>query len=391
MIRNPINAAVGRGRPDLCRLSEGIATSLRQFSIAQARCNDDPPQRPTGRQRSAAAANELLSINRSAKSTSTKGRGDSPHRTAEGNAAPIRKVISISSLRGGVQGRFTGLKLQGVPSGSPARAPSPGPGSGAATGNIIRGGFRGRGGAGRGGPAGRGGAFRGGRGGLRGPDDRPRPQRARKSGKKRNDDENYKRFMNQEDEDPALAEYFRKVEVGPLTPYKPLSSDKLLADLAGYVPAIAAQTSLTPGSTAVLQARTLGGGGVNYPQDWKDPEDAKKRYTEGNGTFFPSIEAKRWTEKVTQMEFKAPPKETTTAVLEAALLGKYEGPNFALENDTLGTVRNYVRRDGSWNMASQSTIEEKVKSLLPSAPKGGAGAPRAKGDAGTTKAKGKRA
>ena len=69
------------------------------------------------------------------------------------------------------------------------------------------------------------------------------------------------------------------------------------------------------------------------------------------------------------------PLETTKqAVLEDALLGKYNGPQYADPADTLGTARNYVRRDGSWRAASERMLLAKIESLLPSTrAKAGAG------------------
>ena len=52
------------------------------------------------------------------------------------------------------------------------------------------------------------------------------------------------------------------------------------------------------------------------------------------------------------------------AVLEAAVLGRYDGPAFAPRDDTLATVRNYVRRDGTWNADASRRIEAKIQSLL---------------------------
>ncbi|KAK8074860.1 hypothetical protein PG997_009523 [Apiospora hydei] len=100
MLRNPLQSAVARGaRPDLHRVADGIASSLRQFSIAQARC-DDEPQRPTGRQRSAAAVKELFSMSQKDRaaqggSQSSNGNGNGTS-SAPTSRAPMRPRSSVS-------------------------------------------------------------------------------------------------------------------------------------------------------------------------------------------------------------------------------------------------------------------------------------------------------
>ncbi|KAI1872195.1 uncharacterized protein JN550_003914 [Neoarthrinium moseri] len=396
MIRNPIHSTLGRGRPELTRLSEGIAASLRQFSIAQARC-DDKPSRPSGRQRSAAAASELVAMNedrKPARGAAPQAARASASRPAAATRAPeMPKVITIANLRGGglrggIQGRFAG----------PNKAQGPG-GSAASSGAVIRGGFRGRGrgGAFRGGAAGgrggavggRGGAggYRGGAGGYRGGrgrglrrgrgDDRPM-RGPRRTQEEKEDDQEYQRFKNMGEEDPEVSAYVEKVECGVVHTYTPMAPKELLADLAAYSPAVASSAPISQTATTLFQARMLGGGKPYHPDEYTHPRDAKKLYTEGEGIFFPSPEAKAWTEKAGNFNFKAPPQETTSAVLNVALQGKYEGPKFAPSTDAFGTIQSYVKRDGTWNMVAERGIEAKVRSLLVAAPKGGAPKPKGK-------------
>ncbi|KAK8016341.1 hypothetical protein PG993_014530 [Apiospora rasikravindrae] len=385
MLRNPLQSAAARGgRPDLHRVADGIASSLRQFSIAQARC-DDEPQRPTGRQRSAAVVKELFSMSQQDRAaqggnqSSSNGTSSAP--TSRGPEAP--KVISVGSLRGGTGGRFAGFRK---PSDNGSALP-PASGAGGNGGNVIRGGlpgsFRGRGGAagarggfagGRGGfvargggaGRGRGGAMTGGRGRggrRRGDDSDDRPSRRNDRANKA-DEDSYKRFAAKDSEDPDYDAWTEPLECGTVQSYNPAFD--LIKDLAGYAPAIASSTTpLAQHATALTQTRILGGGRASSPNDIPWPTDAKKQYTEGHGVFFPSEEAKKFVSRRTEMEFKAPPAETKSAILDAALLGKYEGPKFAQPGDHLGSVKSYVKREGTWNAAAERRIEAKIKSLLP--------------------------
>lgn len=367
MIRHPIHSAVGRGRPDIKRVTDGIAASLRHFSIAQARYSDDTPSRPTSRQRSAAAANELLSMNEPARPLSRTVGAMASKTSAAPSPAPatrapeIPKVINVSSLRGGIQGRFTSFRKP-TEDGSAFSSPTS---PSASSGGIIRGGFRGRVSRGAGGGA-RGRGRGRGRGGGGGSDDRPTRRRHIKTAEEKEGDAEYDRFKSQEEEDPEIAAYREAAEDGTEAQYIPITSSNLLAELAGFAPNVATNsTPLAQAATALYQARMLGGGRPFHPQDWHDPTQAKAALENGEGTFFPTLEAKAWTEKVTATKFQSPPEETKTAVLESALLGKYDGPKFADPNDALSTIRSYVKRDGTWNVNAGEKIEAKVRSLLP--------------------------
>ncbi|KAK7983881.1 hypothetical protein PG990_012591 [Apiospora arundinis] len=398
MLRNPLQSAVSRGtRPDLHRVADGIASSLRQFSIAQARC-DDEPQRPTGRQRSAAAVKELFSMSQQdSQPSSSSNNGDAASKPiSRAPAAP--KIISVGSLRGGTGGRFAGFRK---PNDGGSALPPAGStlNTGGFSGNVIRGlpsGFRGRGGAaggarggfvprGRGGAAGRGGAMasggRGrGRGGRRRDDDSDDRPNRRRDQQNREDEDAYKRFAAKDSEAKDYDAWIEPLESGTVQSYNPTFD--LIQDLAGYAPAIASSTTpLAQHATALTQTRILGGGRPYSPDDIPWPSDAKKQYTEGHGIFFATEETKKFVSRRTGMEFKAPPVETKSAILDAALLGKYDGPKFAQPGDHIGSVKSYMRRDGTWNAAAERRIEAKIGSLLPAQQAAAAAksAPKAKG------------
>ncbi|KAL7620360.1 hypothetical protein AAE478_009355 [Parahypoxylon ruwenzoriense] len=263
MIRHPLHSAVGRPRPEL----NGIAASLRQFSTAQrlaAPENNDNDNdngnsnsngngnssgngngpRTSGRERSTAAFNELMSTIGSTPRqpqplrptlATRPGAAQDPNAPQQYPPRPARplgpgqsqgpNIITVNSLRGGFT-RFK--KILGDNGGYPSRlsagnnipsrdggGPRPGPGGNFPNRAGPGGNFPSRGGPGsnfpgRGGPGGstglsldapnrmsRGGGFRGGRGGRggfgasrggrMGGDDRP--QRSRMSRKRRGGDE----------------------------------------------------------------------------------------------------------------------------------------------------------------------------------------------------------
>ncbi|KAI0103579.1 hypothetical protein F4814DRAFT_431923 [Daldinia grandis] len=409
MIRHPLNSTVGRTRPDLKRVTDGIAASLRQFSVSARRSaeddnsnnnDDDRSQRPSGRERSVAAVNELIATvdgvigsSRPVYNATAKTPSPSPDRSQGPN------IITSKNLpRGGFtgitrvpisngpniirsdnfqpRGGFNNIRGAGAPSGMPPRlGASNGP-------TIIRGGFRGRGGGGslpsrggdprfgplrQGGPRGGGG---GGGGGNRRPDDRPR--RGRGSRRRGDDDERgvKRRDAEQQADEsrqittPSIKAYLEGKETGQTMAFNPSLS---LASLAGWGPAVA--TSSTPfgqGETVLRQARILGGGQAFHPQYLEKPLSLHIAWREGNGAFVPpSDEARLWKKQVLKDRPFEAPAEVKTAVLEDALMGKYgEGPKYADPEDTIGTLRSYVRRDGTWNVHAERRIEDKVRGLL---------------------------
>lgn len=154
-----------------------------------------------------------------------------------------------------------------------------------------------------------------------------------------------------------------------------------LESLTGWGPAVA--TSGTPfgqGEIVMRQARILGGGQPFHPQYYMNPTDMRIGYRDGTGIFVPpSEEAKLWTKQVLKDKPIVAPPEVKTAILEDALLGKYDGPKYADPNDTTGTIRSYVKRDGTWNVQAERRIEEKVRTLLPGGrPAGKAGGQEAR-------------
>ncbi|RYP27632.1 hypothetical protein DL767_007596 [Monosporascus sp. MG133] len=366
MIRQPLQTVLARTRPDINRATDGIASSLRHFSIAQRLSSpENNDSNASRRQRDIKAVDELIAMGESAvNQIQSPDKSQDQPRPFSGAAPPPNRPSNIISVKSLPRGGFQGIRRYDPGAGRTGAPPSTGNTSNREAGPLIRGGFRGPGGRTVGGAGGaRGRRGRGGRGGAR----RRRPARSE-------EDEETAAREKAEDEYYVSKEeraWFAARAEGVERPFQPQLT---LESLAGYGPAVA--TSGTPfawGGTAIRQARVLGGGRPYHEDDRVLPEDAVKAFREGPGVFFATPEAKEWARRFgsRKVKFEAPPEETRQAVLEAALLGKYDGPQYADPADTvpavhtIATVRNYVKRDNSWYAAGERALEEKVKSLLP--------------------------
>ncbi|KAI1150492.1 hypothetical protein F4825DRAFT_426464 [Nemania diffusa] len=348
MIRQPLHSAIGRSRAEFSRVTDGIAASLRAFSTAQQLAavqdgNNEITSRPTGRQRAADAFSDLMDLN----NTNTRRpsapvdnvirkidlRSESaslPARSASSTGGPI---IIRGGLRGGFRGRGGATGLSFRPGGAPH--------GGGMMGAGRRGGGRAR---------------EGGRGGGEGGRSR-RQERGEKDEADAAADEEWS---------PEVLAMREATEIGSTHQFDPSFSK---SDLAGWGPGMAATgSSFGKDETVLRQARILGGGQYFHPLHILRVSDLRMRYygDDTKGLFFPSEEAKEWSAKTLGVSSFSPvPQETKDAVLQDALLGTYQGPEYADTRDTLGTVRSYVRRDASWNTDSARRIEEKIRSLLP--------------------------
>ncbi|KAI0532757.1 hypothetical protein GGR58DRAFT_151177 [Xylaria digitata] len=356
MIRQPFNSALGRARADLSRATDGITASLRAFSTTQQLAadqksegiNDDNP-RLTGRQRAAAAFSDLVELNKGIQRGPTQGSSQSNTTFRKldlrSEAAPIT-VSSASSpggphiIRGGLRGSLKG-KGGLIRGGAASQGGRPG---GAGTGDLMK--FVRRDDSR--GPAGRNSG-------------RQRPRGSRRERQGKGDDE---RGDTEDDWSPEVIAMREAKEVGSLHQFDPSISK---SDLAGWGPAVPTTGSSTAkDETVIRQARILGGGQMFHPLNSLGVDDMWKLYNKGNGVFFPTEDAKKRSAEAMGLEaFPPVPKETKDAVLQSALLGTYQGPQYADLTDTLGAVRNYVKRDASWNSDAERRIEEKVRSLLP--------------------------
>ncbi|KAI1378674.1 hypothetical protein F4677DRAFT_374645 [Hypoxylon crocopeplum] len=364
MIRHPLHSAIGRARPDLNRVADGITASLRQFCVSARRSspdNDDSnnQSRSTSRQRAAAAAfDELLAL---------RDTAPSPSKQTPNSNSPIRakepRVVSVKSLPFGKLNAFSKTGDESADGGNVEQRTW---GS-----NVIRGGFQGRGRGGNFGFAGRDGTARrrgGGAGGMS-RDDRPRRARSARGRRRGGDEDGGRRGRRREanadveaiDAHPQVKAYLEAREMGATVPFNPTLS---LQSLLGHGPAVAtAGTPFGHGEIVMRQTRILGRGRDVRPTNMQRPDDIRAVLRAGV-LLPPSREAKLQMRKAPNFRLVYGPAAVRTAVLEDALLGKYEGPKYADPNDTIGTLRNYVKRDATWNADAERSIEAKVGSLL---------------------------
>ncbi|KAH7027683.1 uncharacterized protein B0I36DRAFT_141904 [Microdochium trichocladiopsis] len=418
MIRNPLQTAFTRTRPDLARVAEGISASLRSFSVAQRLAAANPSDDNGSSSRSSSNSSSSNSNNKPASSplapTNNRQRASSavdnliykaeqsvrnlqnPSAAAPGGPGG-QNIIRVTSLRGRGRGRggaFAGPRNPPGPSGVTerpgadyTRRPSPlGMGLNVAGSGGGGGGGRGRGGMSRGG---RGGPRRdGGRGGRGG---RGRRGAARRGDRGEGRDGADGERQDTRRLDPLFvtdeeAAYVSRLEVGTGKVYDPTFT---LDSLHGYAPAVATTSSpFGYAATAVTQARMLSGGQPYNDENHVLPEEALARSTKGHGVLFPSVESRVWTQEFTTaegVEYKAANAETKQAVLEAALQGKYDAPQAVKLGDTLNLVQNYAKKDTRIFGQPGRTIHDKIKSLLPQQAAAGK-AKQAGGDAKKAKA-----
>ncbi|KAI0882167.1 uncharacterized protein GGS22DRAFT_48600 [Annulohypoxylon maeteangense] len=395
MIRHPMKSAVGHARPDLSRVADGIAASLRQFSISARRCADQnndndnsDARRLSSRQRAAAAVSELIGT---VENTIRETRDLTQKADADG--AP-------NALRGGSKVVTTPPGFKGIRRTVWNEPNSPSPSQMLRGPNVIRGGFRagfqGRGGRGAG-MRGGGIGMRGGRGGMRGGRGDDRPRRGRGRGRRRAEGggaggegrgRRPKRGGDREDDfpmiaqDPRVKDYLESRETGYTTPFNPSIS---LESLAGWGPGLA--TSATPfaqSEAVIRQARVLGGGNAFHPTQLVDRNVLRERFFKGGGIFIPPSEyARTWVKSILrdkevvdgetvykEKKFEAH-DEVKTAVLEDVLLGKYDGPTYTEPSDVHGVLASYVKKDGTWNAAAGRGLDEKVRRVLNPPPRRG--------------------
>ncbi|KAI5864769.1 hypothetical protein GGS23DRAFT_561706 [Durotheca rogersii] len=172
---------------------------------------------------------------------------------------------------------------------------------------------------------------------------------------------------------PKVKEWVKAQECGTTQAFQPAIS---LTTLEGWGPAVpASHSTFAQANTALRQARILGGGRP-FDADGgpSTAADFQNLYINMTGVFVPPASANAQylaRHVVRNRKDKEPvpgrmhvPPEVGTAILEDAMLGRYDGPKFAQPGDVYGTIDNYVKRDGTWNAAAGRALHSKVLSLL---------------------------
>lgn len=161
-----------------------------------------------------------------------------------------------------------------------------------------------------------------------------------------------------------------RMEQGVVTAYVPTVTAE---SLAGYGPALASDAAVAKMESAMRAMRILGGGRPFDPVTTVtgDIREAVKRYShEKKPLFFSSKEEKEWLESCRPgFRFKPAEDATKQAVLDAAVLGKYEKPQFVDVSNVMGTLANYHSREPTYLPSESQAFIAKVRELLPAARK----------------------
>ncbi|CZR55305.1 uncharacterized protein PAC_05192 [Phialocephala subalpina] len=317
-----VHSAIGRGRPlasDFARVTDGIAASLRQFSLSasmSAEDNDGP--RISRTQRSAEAFKEVSSL------APTPARGIDA-RSLAAKPPPtftIRRVDNTHDYGGG------------------------------------RGGFAPRG---RGPPGAHGGGFRG-RGGARGRGARGRGRGARRGGPKE------KRAPREKvDADAFIPESYSEEELA----YLAMRDGGFPAN---YIPETSKESLAKYGPAVMSSPRGIHESIVNrmmVATDNKDPSFQHgsfhlARMEEGLGTLFEDAEQKRLTEDLQgSRKFMSLSENAKSDIMRQWVAGQYRAPGTPEAGNVLGLARQMVRRNETYLPDDAGKFERKLRSLLP--------------------------
>lgn len=191
------------------------------------------------------------------------------------------------------------------------------------------------------------------------------------------DEKNYKLVWTKEQQ-----EFIDREEQGVVTPYTPSAT---LDDLAGYMPALATDSSLAKMGSAMRSMRILAGGKPYCAETYyNEPKVTLDRYLgDKKPVFFDDLKEKTWLEEFTpklKEKIQGPDEKTKAAIVQAAVQGKYTAPQFTALKDTMATLARYHLKDYSYKPTDGEKFDAKVLSLLPKSGKTG-GAQQAKAKA----------
>ncbi|KAK4105383.1 hypothetical protein N658DRAFT_491843 [Parathielavia hyrcaniae] len=388
MNRHGLRAALGRGKPSTTaralQLPISTTTPTSFFSTATSRpADDDSHSNSNGsagpRSQSAAAVARLSQLNTQRQNTTgpqdrrqdgsgfsrpaqfggsrggSRGGIDarsfraSPATTADAGSSPSApKILNIRSLRGGLRSRtpfgrggLTGGGLGGRDAGGEA------------------GGFR---------PMfssrGRRGGFRGGRSssGSRMSGHRSHQIKTARDSNKGDKQSSAGKKLEWTREEQAVLDRLDKGEVVPFDP-------KMTADsLSGYGAAIATDAPIGPVETVMRNMRLMTGGMAFNAESGvtADLNEIMNRYRRKKPIFVHSKEEKAWIENSNpKLHLVGPDAGIKKAIVESAVLGKYEVGGFAELSDVKGTVTKYHTRTFTYKASDSQKFMDKVLSLLP--------------------------
>ncbi|KAK4132303.1 hypothetical protein BT67DRAFT_443881 [Trichocladium antarcticum] len=163
-------------------------------------------------------------------------------------------------------------------------------------------------------------------------------------------------------EEQALVD---RLEKGVVVPFDPKMTHE---SLSGYGAAIATDVPLGQVETAIRTMRLMTGGiGFNAESDaTADVTAIMKRYDEKKPIFVHSAEEKAWIERAKpKYQVSEPSAEIKKAIVDTAILGKYETTTYAQLADTSATMANYHGRTYTYKASDSQRFMDKVESLLP--------------------------
>ncbi|KAL2063497.1 hypothetical protein VTL71DRAFT_5302 [Oculimacula yallundae] len=341
MFKWHVNSAIGRSRPaahDLARVTDGIAASLRQFSISASRnAEEDNSNRDTLRIRRQYSRPDVLNEVSSLKPSPSRGI-DARSLAARPPPSFTRREDSQFTPRGGSsfapRGAFRGPPREGGFTRGGLR--------GGSRGGALRGGARGRGarGAARGARGrGRGNATRG-RGGASGPKDRVEDEGAPIP------------FT------PEELEYYDDRMGGFQAPYKPVTSAE---DLARWGPPVISSPRGVMESLVYKMAVATD----NVSPHFKSAAEHHEKMMSGAGTLFENAAERRRSKSVYRKASKMS-KADKEAVMKEWVAGQYVRPqDVANPRDVLAQVSALTSRNGTYLPADAKKLEDTLKKLLP--------------------------
>ncbi|KUJ24342.1 uncharacterized protein LY89DRAFT_663090 [Mollisia scopiformis] len=317
-----VHSAIGRGRPaanDFSKVVDGIAASLRQFSVSVSRSAEDGDgPRISRSQRSADAFKEVSTL------------APKPPRGIDARSLAAKSSFTITRYDAG-PGRGGGFVPRGGNSEGVARG-------GAGMRGRGRGGARGRGARGRGR-----GARRGGEKKKRGP-------------RERADDDD---FISEPYSEEELA-YLEMSEGGFPTNYVPETTSA--ASLARYGPAV---MSSPRGIHESIVNRMMVATENNDPS-FEHASIHLARMNEGLGTLFEDAEQRALTEKFQgSRKFMSLSEQQKDSIMRQWAAGQYTAPGTPVKGNVVGLTRQMTRRNETYLPEDAQKFDKTLKSLLP--------------------------
>jgi hypothetical protein len=160
----------------------------------------------------------------------------------------------------------------------------------------------------------------------------------------------------------AWLEEFKR---GNPSTYEPTTT---LQALMGYMPALATDSSpLGAAGTAMANLRSLSWGEPFEPQASRlAPRDNRNRMERDGALLFSLLEDKAEVAKLRGRDVEGPDETVRTTIVEKALLGRYDGPQFLedVKRDPVALARNLHRLEGSYTPLKTKEFEEKLASLV---------------------------